>query len=219
MEEKTKTIWEKLAEPMEYKTYDKPLKKTGGTVTLAYIDARQVMDRLDEVVGAEFWQSDFKEVKGNIYAGIGIYLGSLNQWVWKWDVGTIGTEDFEEEKTEASDSFKRAAVKWGIGRFLYDIKTSPSAPQKPTGVQEKIAEMLESKNANPLPFEEKKPTWSTEPTDKLCSECGSQMNKKTNNETGQSFLGCSNYPKCKHTESIAEDDYDNWTMQGSEMAK
>lgn len=84
---------------------------------VAYIDARQVMDLLDEVCGAESWQSDFKEVKGNVYAGIGILVG--DKWVWKWDCGT--ESQTEKEKGEASDSFKRAAVKWGIGRFLYDL--------------------------------------------------------------------------------------------------
>lgn len=84
---------------------------------VAYIDARQVMEVLDSVCGPENWQSDFKEVKGNLYAGIGILLNGI--WVWKWDCGT--ESQTEKEKGEASDSFKRAAVKWGVGRFLYDL--------------------------------------------------------------------------------------------------
>lgn len=84
---------------------------------VAYIDARDVMDMLDAVVGSENWQSDYKEVKGNLYAGIGIKI--KDDWVWKWDVGTEANS--EKQKSEASDSFKRAAVKWGVGRFLYDI--------------------------------------------------------------------------------------------------
>ena len=84
---------------------------------VAYIDARDVMDILDEVVGQENWQCDYKEVKGNMYSGIGIYLNG--QWIWKWDCGT--ESNTEAEKGEASDSFKRSAVKWGVGRFLYDM--------------------------------------------------------------------------------------------------
>jgi hypothetical protein len=84
---------------------------------VAYIDSRQVQDLLDEVVGAESWQSDYKEVKGNMFAGIGIKQG--NEWIWKWDCGTESKTD--AEKGEASDSFKRSAVKWGIGRFLYSL--------------------------------------------------------------------------------------------------
>lgn len=84
---------------------------------VAYIDARDVMDLLDEVVGPENWQSDYKEIKRNLYSGIGVKMDG--EWVWKWD---CGTEPFTEKaKGEASDAFKRAAVKWGIGRFLYDL--------------------------------------------------------------------------------------------------
>lgn len=103
---------------------------------MAYIDARDVMDLLDEVVGAAHWQKDYKVLGNKMYCGIGIEIptpmdetGKVTwQWVWKWDMGV--ESDFEAEKGEASDAFKRAGVCWGIGRFLYDIKTKPAA--KPT---------------------------------------------------------------------------------------
>lgn len=85
---------------------------------VAYIDSRDVQAKLDEVCGPEGWQSDYKEVKGNLFAGIGIKIG--DEWVWKWDCGS--ESNIEKEKGEASDSFKRAAVKWGVGRFLYDLE-------------------------------------------------------------------------------------------------
>lgn len=84
---------------------------------VAYIDARDVMALLDDVCGPENWMSDYKEVKGRMYGGVAIKCGL--EWVWKWDCGT--ESDTEGEKGEASDSFKRAAVKWGVGRFLYDM--------------------------------------------------------------------------------------------------
>lgn len=87
---------------------------------LLYKTARTDAILLDETVGAENWQSDYKQIKEDIYAGIGIYDESKQQWVWKWDTGTAG--NFEPEKSIASDSFKRAGFKWGIGRELY---TSP----------------------------------------------------------------------------------------------
>ncbi|HEX4877592.1 MAG TPA: Rad52/Rad22 family DNA repair protein [Chitinophagaceae bacterium] len=87
-------------------------------VCVAYIDSRDVQDLLDEAVGQENWQSDYKEVKGNVYAGVSILING--QWVWKWDCGVESKT--EAEKGEASDSFKRAAVKWGIGRFLYSLE-------------------------------------------------------------------------------------------------
>jgi hypothetical protein len=84
---------------------------------VAYIDARDVMRLLDEVVGPENWQDDYKDLGGQIFAGIGIKVG--DHWSWKWDTGS--ESNIEKEKGQASDSFKRAAVKWGIGRFLYDL--------------------------------------------------------------------------------------------------
>ncbi len=83
---------------------------------VAYIDARDVMDLLDEVVGGENWQDDYKLIDGKLLAGIGIKVGG--EWVWKWDTGT--ESNMEAEKGQMSDAFKRSAVKWGIGRFLYE---------------------------------------------------------------------------------------------------
>lgn len=85
---------------------------------VAYIDARDVMNRLDDIVGAENWQDDYRVINNQMFAGIGIYIN--NQWVWKWDTGT--ESQTEKEKGIVSDSFKRAAVKWGVGRFLYDLE-------------------------------------------------------------------------------------------------
>lgn len=85
----------------------------------AYIDARDVMNLLDEVVGAENWQDKYYHQGVNTYCEIGIKIG--NEWVWKSDTGSIGSMNIEPEKSLASDSFKRSAVKWGVGRFLYSI--------------------------------------------------------------------------------------------------
>ena len=84
---------------------------------VAYIDARDVMNLLDTVVGKENWQDDYKVVNNELFAGIGIFIGG--NWIWKWDVGT--ESQTEKEKGLVSDSFKRAAVKWGVGRFLYTL--------------------------------------------------------------------------------------------------
>ena len=108
-----------------------------GYTLLLYKNARVDMAILDEAVGAENWQRDHKEVKGNLYCGIGINifydnknkfaqnadgtLTMLERWVWKWDCGTESAFG-DKEKGEASDSFKRAGFNWGIGRELY---TSP----------------------------------------------------------------------------------------------
>lgn len=96
--------------------------KANGAVILLYKTARTDMDMLDETVGAENWESDFREIKGNLYAGICVHTDT--RVAWKWDCGVESREDSEgnQKKGEASDAFKRAGFKWGIGRELY---TSP----------------------------------------------------------------------------------------------
>lgn len=95
-----------------------------GVSLLLYKDSRCDMNILDETVGAENWQRGHKELKNNIYCGVGINkmrnTTEPPQWIWKWDAGAESYT--EKEKGEASDSFKRACVNWGIGRELY---TSP----------------------------------------------------------------------------------------------
>lgn len=85
---------------------------------VAYIDSRDVQHLLDKVVWPENWQDEYYQVKNTMLCKIWIKIDW--EWVWKWDGGT--ETDIESEKGELSDSFKRAAVKWGIGRFLYDLK-------------------------------------------------------------------------------------------------
>lgn len=86
-------------------------------MALAYIDARDVMARLDEVIGAEKWQDRYEVHGTKTICYISIKIGE--EWVTKSD--GAGDSDVEAEKGSISDAFKRAAVKWGIGRYLYDI--------------------------------------------------------------------------------------------------
>ena len=88
---------------------------------LLYKTSRCDMNILDETVGSMNWEREHKELKGNIYCGVSIYNKETEDWVIKWDAGKESYT--ESEKGEASDSFKRACVNWGIGRELY---TSPS---------------------------------------------------------------------------------------------
>lgn len=87
---------------------------------LLYKTARTDMALLDETVGPMSWQSDYRVINDNLYAGIGIHSAELG-WIWKWDCGVESREDGDgnEKKGEASDAFKRAGFKWGIGRELY----------------------------------------------------------------------------------------------------
>lgn len=103
---------------------------------LDYVDARYVMDKLDHL-GPENWQDLFVDrPDGSVRCGIGIHVG--DEWIWKWDVGTVS--DIEPEKGAHSEAFKRAGVKWGIARDLYGHKagtsgTQPAAQARPAGTQ------------------------------------------------------------------------------------
>lgn len=95
-------------------------------MALAYIDARAVMERLDAVVGAFGWECTYEMVGPTTVCTIRIRRpakdgdgGDLHRWVEKAD--GAGQTDVEGEKGALSDAFKRAAVKWGIGRYLYDL--------------------------------------------------------------------------------------------------
>lgn len=85
---------------------------------IAYVDSRQVQDLLDSVVGPENWQDTYEEIFGDLYCHLSIKCN--DEWVTKTDCGIYSKT--EKEKGRASDAFKRAAVKWGIGRFLYALK-------------------------------------------------------------------------------------------------
>jgi hypothetical protein len=85
-------------------------------LALAYIDARDVQDRLDEVCGAGGWRNAITETaKGRVICTIEIKIG--DEWIGKTD--GAGDTAVEGEKGGISDAFKRAAVLWGVGRYLY----------------------------------------------------------------------------------------------------
>ena len=90
-------------------------EKTKG-MALAYIDSRDVQDRLDQVCGPAGWQCRYPHAGAKTVCEIGIKVG--DEWIWKAD--GAGDSDVEAEKGALSDAFKRSAVKWGIGRYLYD---------------------------------------------------------------------------------------------------
>jgi len=86
-----------------------------GCSLLLYKTSRTDMDLLDETVGPENWQKDYKTIDGKLFCGIGVRVD--DEWVWKWDTGT--PSNMEAQKGEASDAAKRSGFVWGIGRELY----------------------------------------------------------------------------------------------------
>ena len=112
---------EDLKKELPFKWRVQSANKWGATC-VAYIDARDVQDLLDKVVGAENWQCRYTEHKGNLFCSIGIRqlnAKGMDYMTWKEDCGT--ESNVEKQKGEASDAFKRAAVMWGVGRFLYSL--------------------------------------------------------------------------------------------------
>jgi hypothetical protein len=89
-------------------------------MVLAYVSNRAIQERLDDVVGPENWQNQFAPAPNGegVICRIGIKING--EWVWKED----GAENtmFEAIKGGLSAAMKRAAVQWGIGRYLYNLE-------------------------------------------------------------------------------------------------
>lgn len=121
------SVMKKLQKPLDVQDIDfrvgrSGIKGTGsnaqawGTL-LAYKDSRVDMRRLDESTDGMWSNSYNRDTKGILQCEISILLGG--QWVSKVSNGM--PSQFEGEKGEYSDAFKRAAFMWGIGRELYDL--------------------------------------------------------------------------------------------------
>lgn len=86
-----------------------------GFQLLLYKNARVDANILDETVGPFNWTKEYYQVKNTMFCKVGIKDKDTGEWVYKSDAGD---DDFQTEQTkgEASDSFKRAAFAWGLGR-------------------------------------------------------------------------------------------------------
>lgn len=89
----------------------------GGLSLLLFKDARADQKILDETYGPMGWKRSHQSIDGNLYCTVEVWDTRKGEWIGKQDVGTAGYT--EKEKGQASDSFKRACVNWGIGRELY----------------------------------------------------------------------------------------------------
>lgn len=88
-----------------------------GLSLLLYKDARVDQKILDETFSPFGWRRSHQCINGNLYCTVEVRDSQTGEWVAKQDVGTVGYA--EKEKSQASDSFKRACFNWGIGRELY----------------------------------------------------------------------------------------------------
>lgn len=131
-------IFEALAAPFPPDAVSWRVGSTTGDKTkgmaLAYIDSRDVQERFDAVVGPANWQRRHPHVGGTTTCEIDVWCDERG-WVTKTD--GAGDTDVEAEKGSLSDSFKRAAVNWGVGRYLYGLD-APWVELEPAGRSFKI---------------------------------------------------------------------------------
>lgn len=119
----TDNVFERLAAPfpperIHWRVGATNKDKTKG-MALAYIDARDVMERLDEVMTPAGWASTFPHADGKTICTLTLKIG--DEWISKSD--GAGDTDVEGEKGAISSALKRAGVQWGIGRYLYAISS------------------------------------------------------------------------------------------------
>lgn len=135
-------VTRRLREPFPYGAlgFRPQSAKEDRCIGLAYIDARDVMDRLDDVVGPANWKDEMIPLEnGNVMCHLSIRIN--DEWVTKTDVGGPSEQPDQGDRLKAafSDAMKRAAVKWGIARYIcqmdtiwcsYDPKSKTATPKK-----------------------------------------------------------------------------------------
>lgn len=87
---------------------------------LHYITARTAMNRLDHVLGPENWHDTYTPMEHSVLCHLTIRLPD-GSTLTKADAGGYAgmSDQGDDDKSGYSDSFKRAAVKFGVGRYLY----------------------------------------------------------------------------------------------------
>ncbi|HEV3256993.1 MAG TPA: Rad52/Rad22 family DNA repair protein [Gemmataceae bacterium] len=101
----------------------KPAVVSGNrALALPYVDARAIQDRLDEVMGVCGWQDEYDIAPDcSVVCKLSLKIGDA--WVAKMDVGGPSEQPDGGDRLKAafSDALKRAAVKFGVGRYLYRL--------------------------------------------------------------------------------------------------
>lgn len=173
--------WKIQSTPKEWKTETSSQKKWS---CVAYIDARDVMDLLDEVVWPENWQSEFYQVKNTMFCRLGIKLNDW--WVYKCDAWSPPDENSWDDaviKWEPSDAFKRSAVMWWIWRFLYSKEVVWISQSEYQANKYKLTEFCNRWNKSKTTKTVDTPTWWAKPKplaspDEFCPECGEHCETK-----------------------------------------
>ncbi len=122
------------AKDVEWRVQNTNKEHTRG-MAVPYIDSRAIQNRLDAVVGIYNWKPEYRPwhqvekadkdrqqraANASQLCGLSIYCAERQEWIQKWDAAE--NSDIEPVKGGISDSFKRAAVLWNVGRYLYDLE-------------------------------------------------------------------------------------------------
>lgn len=154
--EQMKELERKLRDPFDPKnvewrvnhvTEKNGLKKA---MVVAYVQNRAIQERLDEVFGICGWQNQYKEMHDGIICGITVSINGKD--ITKWD-GADRTS-FEATKGGLSNSMKRAASQWGIGRYLYNLEAQWCVIKDSSNSKDDIFVNTKYKNQN------KKEAWA-----------------------------------------------------------
>lgn len=157
-------IMTELKKPFSEKDLQWRIQRSGITngspwaVAIAYIDSRAVQNRLDDVMTPAYWSDSYETIPNGFICTLSLKME--DGWVSKSDGGEM--TDIEGLKGGLSDAFKRAAVKWGIGRYLYDMKEEwVEFVEKDQGEKVKIDGQYfywRIKNKKPMEFKNSGPT-------------------------------------------------------------
>lgn len=126
-------LFEQLAAPFPANDIEWRVQQSGvkngrvWAMVIPYITNRAIQSRLDAVFGPTGWKNEYKtdQISGGVLCGISVWCSDKKEWVTKWDGVKIEqnqhNKDIDPIKTAMSNSMKRAAVHWGIGRYLYNM--------------------------------------------------------------------------------------------------
>ncbi len=122
-------LWRRLSAPFlngEIKTRPQAHRQ------LSYITARTVMNRLDDVLGPENWWDSYLPLEHSVLCTLTVRLPD-GSTISKQDAGGYAgmTDQGDDDKSGYSDAFKRAAVKFGVGRYLYRDGVPDFAAREP----------------------------------------------------------------------------------------
>lgn len=192
--------FQKLAEPFPAEAIHwraQNLTKDGSkALALAYLDSRDVQDRLDDVCGPANWQDRYEFHGSRTVCYLSVRVG--DEWITKAD--GAGDSAVEAEKGSISDALKRAAVKWGIGRYLYDLGDT-WVPCESTDYQGKkrfkkfTADPWQSvrNSARFLPANSNKPKAKPAPIETATAE--PTMSKERADEIAEALIGALEYSR------------------------